>query len=55
MASVAVATATTTDKVLAGMVTVVLTLVKSAAPAVPVVVVQVTGVQTCALPIFCLA
>ena len=42
MVSVAVATGTTTDKVLAGMVTLVLTLVKSAVPAVPVVVVKVT-------------
>ena len=50
MASVAVATATTTDKVLAGMVTVVLTLVKSAAPAVPVVVVKVTVVGVALRP-----
>ena len=50
MVSVAVATATTTDKVLAGMVTVVLTLVKSAVPAVPVVVVKVTVVGVALRP-----
>ena len=50
MVSVAVATATTTDKVLAGMVTLVLTLVKSAVPAVPVVVVKVTVVGVALRP-----
>ena len=50
MASVAVATGTTTDKVLAGMVTLVLTLVKSAVPAVPVVVVKVTVVGVALRP-----
>ena len=50
MVSVAVATGTTTDKVLAGMVTLVLTLVKSAVPAVPVVVVKVTVVGVALRP-----
>ena len=50
MVSVAVATGTTTDKVLAGMVTLVLTLVKSVAPAVPVVVVKVTVVGVALRP-----
>ena len=50
MASVAVATGTTTDKVLAGMVTLVLTLLKSVAPAVPVVVVKVTVVGVALRP-----
>ena len=45
-----VVTGTMMDKVLAGMVTVVLTLVKSSAPAVPVVVVKVTVVGVALKP-----
>ena len=50
MVSAVVLTGTTIDKVLAGMVTVVLTLVKSSAPAVPVVVVKVTVIGVALKP-----
>ena len=50
MLSAVVLTGTTMDKVLAGMVTVVLTLVKSSVPAVPVVVVKVTVVAVALRP-----
>ena len=45
-----VATGTNTESVFAGMVTVVVVLVKSAAPAVPVVVVKVTVVGVALKP-----